>query len=138
QKFSDENKEYAREAFDEVTVTTAQSLEGYAVIETLDTVSAECVLGTNMFSDLAASFSDVLGGRSGSYRSKLREARKTCIMELKKEAISLGANAIIAIDLDYSEISGGAKSMLFIVANGTALRVVKNESFTKNDFKPTE
>lgn len=138
QRLLDEDKENAREAFDDVIVTTAQSLEGHFVIETLDIVSAECVLGTNIFSDIAASFSDVFGGRSGSSQGKLREARRTCIMELKKEAFSIGANAIIAIDLDYSEISGGGKSMLFIVANGTAVRVVKNETYTKNEFKSSE
>lgn len=114
------------EAVNKVVVTTAQSVAGYSVVETLDIVSAECVLGVNIFSDIAASFSDVFGGRSSSYQGKLRDARKACIVELKKEAFSLGANAIIAVDLDYSEISGGGKSMLFIVANGTAVRVEKN------------
>jgi len=43
---------------------------------------------------------------------------------LRKEAFSLGANAVIGIDLDYSEISGGGKSgMLFIVISGTAVIV---------------
>ena len=43
--------------------------------------------------------------------------------ELKKEADNIGANAVIAVDLDYSEISGGGKSMLFLVASGTAVKV---------------
>jgi len=40
---------------------------------------------------------------------------------LKKEALLTGANAVIGVDLDYSEISGGGKSMLFLVASGTAV-----------------
>ena len=38
-----------------------------------------------------------------------------------------GANAVIGVDLDYSEISAQGKSMLFLVASGTAVKVVKKE-----------
>jgi len=37
------------------------------------------------------------------------------------EAMALGAHAVVGVDLDYSEISGGGKSMLFLVASGTAV-----------------
>lgn len=43
--------------------------------------------------------------------------------ELRKEAEELGANAVIGVRLDYSEFSGGGKSMLFLVASGTAVVV---------------
>jgi len=33
----------------------------------------------------------------------------------------------VGIDLDYSEISGGGKSMLFLVASGTAVRLAANK-----------
>jgi len=53
----------------------------------------------------------------------LRDAKKTCFDELKNQTIKLGANAVIGIDLDYSEFSGAGKSMLFIAASGTAVTV---------------
>ena len=34
-----------------------------------------------------------------------------------------GADAVVGVDLDYSEFSGGGRSMLFIVANGTAVKL---------------
>ena len=37
----------------------------------------------------------------------------------------VGGNAVIAVDLDYSEISGDGKSMLLVVITGTACRVEK-------------
>jgi len=55
----------------------------------------------------------------------LRDARVACLDELRREAEEVGANAVIGIDLDYSEISGGGKSMLFLVATGTAVKVTK-------------
>lgn len=53
----------------------------------------------------------------------LRAARKAVLGELKREAAELGADAVIAVDLDYSEISGGGKSMMMLVASGTAVKL---------------
>ena len=43
----------------------------------------------------------------------------------KELYITIGADAVIGVDLDYSEFSGGGKSMLFIVASGTAVKLKK-------------
>lgn len=51
----------------------------------------------------------------------LREARKTVLSELRVEAHQLGADAVVAVSLNYSEVSGGGKSMVFVVASGTAV-----------------
>ena len=110
-----------------VTLTTAPWLEGYRVVETVEIITTECVYGMNVFLDLAASITDAIGGRSASTQNILKNARKNCLLELKKEAANLGANAVIAVDLDYSEFSGQNKSMLFLVASGTAVKVEKNE-----------
>jgi len=108
-----------------VILTTSSHLEGYRVTEHLDIVSAECVFGMNVIKDLFAGFRDFFGGRNKSSQDALREARIACLDELRREAASLGANGVIAVDLDYSEISGGGKSMLFLVATGTAVKVAK-------------
>ena len=71
--------------------------------------------------------SDFFGGRNKSTQGVLKDARKTVLYELKKEAHLLGANAVIGVDLDYSEFSGGGKSMLFVVASGTAV-ILKEET----------
>lgn len=106
-----------------ILLTTAPTLDGYRVTETLDVITAECVLGMNIFKDIMAGLSDVFGGRSETTEKSLRDARITCLYALRKEADALGANAVIAVDLDYSEFSGGGKSMLFLVASGTAVKV---------------
>ena len=106
-----------------VTLTTAPSLDGHRVTETFDIVTAECVFGMNVFWDLFTGLTDVFGGRSASSQRVLRDARVACLSELRREADALGANAVIAVRLDYSEFSGGGKSMLFLVASGTAVRV---------------
>jgi uncharacterized protein YbjQ (UPF0145 family) len=105
----------------DMVVTTAQSVDGYKATRQLGLVTAECVFGLNVFKDFFTSVTDVVGGRSNTAQQALREARESCLLELKREAAQRGANAVIAVDLDYSEFSGGSRSMLFLVASGTAV-----------------
>ena len=106
-------------------LTTTNSIDGYEVYKTLEIVTAECVFGMNIFRDFFAGIRDIFGGRSIASQKVLRDARKQCLAELKKEAYEIGANAVIGVSLDYSEFSGKAKSMLFLVASGTAVIIQK-------------
>jgi LSD1 subclass zinc finger protein len=100
---------------------TTTSIPGYALRESLGVVSAECAFGVNLFRDFFAGMTDVFGGRSGATQNVLRDARDTCLAELRAAAAEQGGNGSIGIHLDYSEFSGGGKSMLFLVATGTAV-----------------
>tara|TARA_B110000211_G_scaffold210311_1_gene248283 strand:+ start:628 stop:1542 length:915 start_codon:yes stop_codon:yes gene_type:complete len=105
-------------------ILTTETASNLNVVQRLDVITAECAYGMNIFKDLFASISDIFGGRNKSIQNTLKDARKNVLAELQKEAFSLGANAVVGIDLDYSEISGGGKfGMLFIVASGTAVIV---------------
>ena len=55
------------------------------------------------------------------FGSVLREAKETALKEMSDHATQLGANAVIAIDLDYETV-GGSGSMLMVTAAGTAVR----------------
>lgn len=101
-----------------VTTETASDLH---IDERLDVVTAECVFGLNLFKDIFSSARDVFGGRSVTTQNSLRDARKYAMAELRKEAAMIGAHAVVGVDLDYSEFSGGGKSMLLLVASGTAV-----------------
>ncbi|SCZ49048.1 heavy metal-binding domain-containing protein [Thiohalomonas denitrificans] len=108
---------------DKIIVTTEAVMQGYSVTRRFDVISSECVFGMNLFRDFFSGMRDLFGGRSAASQKVLRDARRICLMELRREALMLGANAVIGVDLDYSEISGGGKSMLFLVATGTAVNV---------------
>ncbi len=116
-------------------LTTSNYLEGYKVLVTIEIITAECVFGMNIFRDLFAGLRDVVGGRSNATQKVLRDSRKTCLNELRKEADSIGANAVIGVDLDYNEFSGGGKSMLMLVASGTAVKVEKIEDESKPEVE---
>lgn len=102
-------------------ITTTHHLEGMEVEAYLGIVVGEAVMGANLFSDLFASIRDIVGGRSGSYEDELTKARKIAFAELEAEARSLGANAVLAVDLDY-QVVGSKGSMLMVSISGTAVR----------------
>lgn len=112
-----------------MVLTTETSFPPGVITKRLGIITAECAFGMNLFKDLFAGVRDIVGGRSKATQGILRDARKTVLKELKNEAYDLGADAIIAVDLDYSEFSGGRKSMLFIVASGTAVKLSDGKSF---------
>ncbi len=95
------------------------------VAERLDIVTAEFAVGMGLLTDVFNAWRDVFGGRSKSYQNALKDARKAVLHELRREAHLLGADAVLGVSLDYSEISGGGKSMMFLVASGTAVRLAK-------------
>lgn len=101
-------------------VTTTPHIEGKSIQEYCGIVSGETIIGSNLFRDMFASIRDVVGGRTGSYESVLREAKETSLRELEEKAQQLGANAVVAVDLDY-EVVGD--KMLMVVANGTAVKI---------------
>jgi len=102
-------------------ITTTPNVEGKKITEYKGLVSGEAILGANIFKDLFASITDVIGGRSGSYERELRKAKDIALEEMKEEARRLGANAVIAIDLDYETIGSGGGNMLMVSASGTAV-----------------
>ena len=101
-------------------VTTTNNLEGKKVIRYIGIVTGEAIIGANIVKDFFAGIRDIVGGRSGSYEQGLREAKDIALREMEEQAMRLGANAILAVDLDY-ETLGSGNSMLMVSASGTAV-----------------
>lgn len=106
-----------------VKLTTAPFFEGNPVIETLAVVSSECVFGMDIISDFLVSLTDEIGGESNTSQQFLKVAKTRVLNGIKIEAATHNADAVIGLDLDYSEFSGSGKSMLLVVATGTAVKL---------------
>ena len=102
--------------------TTTPNIEGKRIIKYFGIVSGETIIGANLFRDLFASVRDIVGGRSSSYEEVLREAKNTALREMEENAMKLGANAVVGVDLDFETV-GGNSSMLMVTASGTAVFV---------------
>lgn len=113
---------------DRFIITTTDTIPNAEITEILDIVYSNIVIGTNIFSDIAAAFTDFLGGKSRTYISKLDAMREEAKNELICKARQLGANAIIGVRTDYEEISGGSKQMFMVYMSGTACIVRYNEN----------
>ena len=98
--------------------TTTPSIEGKTITDYKGIVAGEAIMGANVVRDLFASITDIVGGRSGAYEEKLIDARKIALNEMTDQAQTLGANAVVGVDIDYEVVREG---MLMVTAAGTAV-----------------
>ena len=97
--------------------TTTPSVEGRRIAAYHGIVVGEAILGANIFRDLFAGITDIIGGRSGAYEQELGKARSVALQEMEDRARALGGNAVVGVDLDYEVIN----NMLMVSASGTAV-----------------
>jgi len=98
-------------------VTTTPNVEGKTIRDYRGIVVGEAILGANVFRDIFAGITDIIGGRSGAYEASLSEARGTALREMEERAAAMGGNAVVGVDLDYEVVN----NMLMVSASGTAV-----------------
>ncbi|MEG0913631.1 MAG: heavy metal-binding domain-containing protein [Oscillospiraceae bacterium] len=103
-------------------ITTTNTIEGREISSYLGIVFGEVVNGVDFVRDFAAGITNFLGGRSGSYEDELVNARGNAMSEMQSRAASLGADAIVGVDIDY-EVLGSNNGMLMVSASGTAVKL---------------
>jgi uncharacterized protein YbjQ (UPF0145 family) len=115
------NAELLRQAARRVIVTTTNSIEGYFIEKYIGIESVEYVIGTGVFSEMSGDLSDLFGLRSKAFESKLQTAKRQALDALRMLAAERQANAIVGIDLDFTEFSG---NRVGLIVNGTLVRIV--------------
>ena len=103
-------------------VSTTPTIDGKTISRYHGIVTGEAILGANIFRDLFAGIRDIVGGRSAAYEKELRRAREIAFEDLEVNAESLGANAVVGIDVDYETV-GAQGGMLMVSISGTAVTV---------------
>ena len=103
-------------------LTTTPTIEGRQIVAYKGVVFGEVIAGVDFLRDIAASIRNFVGGRSGSYEEELINAREQAMDEMRQRAISLGADAVVGIDIDY-EVLGSNNGMLMVTASGTAVKL---------------
>jgi uncharacterized protein YbjQ (UPF0145 family) len=117
---TDAERTAEQDVIDQIVLTT-ETASNLPITKRIEIVTAECAYGMNIFKDLFSGVRNIVGGRSEAVQSTMRDARKTVLSELKREAHAVGANAVVGVDLDYVELAGSGSSMLMLVASGTAV-----------------
>ena len=101
-------------------ITTTPVVYQHPIQQYLGVVAGEAILGAHIGRDILAGLTDIVGGRSAEYEAEVRKARQIALEEMASEAESLGANAVVGVDIDYEVIRQG---MLMVATSGTAVLI---------------
>lgn len=102
--------------------TTAFELEGYKTIKNLGMVRGIIVRSRSIIGNIGAGFQSLFGGNITLYTELCERARKESFEMMIKHAEELGANAIIGVRYDATEIGAGITE---VICYGTAVIVKK-------------
>jgi len=105
--------------------TTAFELPNFRVTQTLGVVRGIVVRSRNMFATLGATFQTLVGGNITIWTRMCEETRADAFDIMIQHASEIGANAIIGVRYDTTEISTGVTEVL---AYGTAVIVEPTDS----------
>ena len=103
-------------------ITTMNDVPGYAIDEVYGEVFGLTVRSRNIGSQMGAGFKSLLGGELKGMTKALEQSRADVIERMVEHAESKGANAVVAMRFDTSEMGG---TWTEICAYGTAVRVKK-------------
>lgn len=104
-------------------LTTTETIDGYSIDRYIAVVTGESIFGINAAKDWVAGIKDFWGGRVGGYEEEIRKARIQAMAQIRDNAVSLGANAIIGIRFDYETLSPrGTGTVIMVTVSGTAVQ----------------
>jgi uncharacterized protein YbjQ (UPF0145 family) len=110
-----------------VIVATAPFIAGHRVVETKGQTFGLVVRSRGFSGNLIASLRSLGGGEIHEYTQLLEDTRRQALDRLVQNATVMGANAVISMRFDSSEIAG---TMSEIVAYGTAVVVEPDAAAT--------
>ncbi len=99
-------------------ITTTENVPGYRVVDVRGEVFGLVVRSRGLGGNIVAGLRSLAGGEITEYTELLEEARRHAIDRMVQNATAMGANAIVMMRFDSSEIG---QTMSEIVAYGTAV-----------------
>lgn len=99
-------------------VATTENVAGHRVRQTLGQVFGVVVRSRGIGGNIVAGLRSIVGGEIHEYTQLLEETRRQAVDRMVKNATAMGANAVVMMRFDSSEIG---QTMSEIVAYGTAV-----------------
>jgi len=103
-------------------VTTTENIAGRTVLDVKGQVFGVVVRSRGIGGNFTAGLRTIMGGEIKEYTSMIEEARRHAIDRMTANAAAMGANAIVMMRFDGSEIG---QTMSEVVAYGTAVVIDK-------------
>jgi uncharacterized protein YbjQ (UPF0145 family) len=116
----EQGKRTTKFELDHSNITTAFEVPGYRVEHNLGVVLGITVRSTNLIGTIGASLKTLVGGNIGAWTEMCNQARQEAFELMVEHAAALGANAVIGMRYDATEISSGVAEVL---SYGTAVIV---------------
>ena len=105
----------------EVMVVTTPGLPGYEIVKVLGSVHGLTVRTRGVGGKFIAGIEGMIGGEVTAYTSECEKARGESLKRLIENASKMGANAIVGVDFETSDILQGTATLF--AAYGTAVIV---------------
>jgi uncharacterized protein YbjQ (UPF0145 family) len=102
-------------------VTTTFSIDGYRIKEYKGVVRAIVVRSPTILQGIFGGFKSIIGGQIEAYSEMCEQAREQAYDLLLERAVKRGANAIVGIRYDASEVGGRRVSATEVLCYGTAV-----------------
>jgi uncharacterized protein YbjQ (UPF0145 family) len=106
-----------------VILTTETSPIDLTINERIDVISAEYIFSANSFEEFFDSDEKEMHREIKFAQNVLRNAKENALRELRIEALNLNADAVIGVNLSYTEFYNKRKSMVLLLATGTAVKL---------------
>jgi uncharacterized protein YbjQ (UPF0145 family) len=106
-----------------VIVTTTFAVEGHRIVAYKGMVRGLIVRSPTIEQGILGGLKNIIGGQIGAYTEMCEQARQTAYDLMISQALSLGANAVIGVSYDASEVKMSATEVL---CYGTAVVVAPN------------
>ncbi|MGC3023622.1 YbjQ family protein [Burkholderia sp. DN3021] len=104
-------------------VTTAFDLPGHTTVRSLGVAQGIIVRSRSIVGSFGASLQTIFGGNITLYTSLCEKARQQAFDKMLADARKLGANAVVAMRYDSTEIGSGVTE---VICYGTAVRVTQD------------
>jgi uncharacterized protein YbjQ (UPF0145 family) len=103
-----------------VLISTMNDVPGYRITQVIGEVFGLTVRSRNFGSQMGAGFKSLVGGELKGMTKNLQQSREEVLQRMSGEAEARGANAVVAMRFDTSEMGGNWTE---ICAYGTAVVV---------------
>jgi uncharacterized protein YbjQ (UPF0145 family) len=114
----------------EIIVTSGLELPGFEITKICGLVRGIVVRSPTIAQGLLGGLKTIIGGRVESYRAMCESARNDAYLEMIAHAQSLGAQAIIAVRYDSSDLSSRNSQVNEILCYGTAVTIAPINKFS--------
>jgi len=104
-----------------IPVTTTFTVEGYRIAKYLGVVRGIIVRAPTIKQGFFGGLKSIIGGRIGAYTEMCEQARQQAFELMIDHAVALGANAVVGLRYDASDISGRTSAATEVLCYGTAV-----------------